>query len=98
MVNMVFGLIQDFTPGQRHIAPWTENVVFWVLNIALVGFVTTLLLNQPTGEKFFVPFQGAATPGGNRGLQHAAGGTARCLRRACQGHRRGLGSNPLTLR
>jgi hypothetical protein len=60
MVNMVFGLIQDFTPGQRHIAPWTENVVFWVLNIALVGFVTTLLLNQPTGEKFFVPFQGAA--------------------------------------
>ncbi len=60
MVNMVFGLIQDFTPNQRHIAPWTENVVFWVMNLALVGFVTTLLVNQQVGEKFFVPFQGAA--------------------------------------
>jgi hypothetical protein len=61
MVNMVFGLIQDFIPSdQRHIAPWTENVVFWVMNLALVGFITTLLLNQSAGEKFFVPFQGAA--------------------------------------
>jgi hypothetical protein len=60
MVNMVFALIQDFTPDQRHIAPWTEDVVFWVINLALIGFVTTLLLNQSAGEKFFVPFQGAA--------------------------------------
>ncbi len=60
MVNLVFALIQDFTPSQRHIAPWTEDVVFWVMNIALVGFVATLLLNQQAGEKLFVPFQGAA--------------------------------------
>lgn len=60
MVNMVFALIQDFTPNARHIAPWTENVVFWVMNLALVGFITTLLINQSAGEKFFVPFQGTA--------------------------------------
>ena len=60
MVNMVFALIQDFTPEQRHIAPWTENVVFWVMNLALIGFVTMLLINQQAGEKFFVPFQGTA--------------------------------------
>ncbi|HXA43319.1 MAG TPA: hypothetical protein VNV65_10470 [Candidatus Solibacter sp.] len=60
MVNLVFGLIQDFTPDQRHIVPWTEDVVFWVMNLALIGFVTTLLINQQAGEKFFVPFQGTA--------------------------------------
>jgi hypothetical protein len=60
MVNMGFALIHDFTPTQRHIWPWTENVVFWVMNAALIGFVTTLLTHAETGEKFFVPFQGLA--------------------------------------
>jgi hypothetical protein len=60
MVNMVFGLVQDFTSNQRHIAPWAENVVFWMMNLALIGFITTLLINQRAGEKFFVPFQGTA--------------------------------------
>jgi hypothetical protein len=60
MVNMVFGLVQDFTSDQKHIAPWTENVVFWMMNLALIGFIASLLINQRAGEKFFVPFQGTA--------------------------------------
>ena len=60
MTNLIFGLIQDFTTERRSIVPWTENVVFWVLNIALVGFVVALITEAQWAEKFFVPFQGLA--------------------------------------
>jgi hypothetical protein len=60
MTNAIFGLIQDFTADRPQVAPWTEHVVFWVMNLALIGFIVCLLANIPSGEKFFVPFQGAA--------------------------------------
>jgi hypothetical protein len=60
MTNLFFGLMHDLTPDQRHIMPYTENVVFWVMNIALAGFVITLITQQQWGEKFFTPFQGVA--------------------------------------
>jgi hypothetical protein len=60
MTNVVFGLIQDFTADRERIWPWAEQVIFWVMNIALIGFVTALITNVQAAEKFFVPFQGAA--------------------------------------
>jgi hypothetical protein len=60
MTNSIFGLIQDFSADRPQTAPWTEHVIFWVMNLALIGFIVCLLANVPAGEKFFVPFQGAA--------------------------------------
>lgn len=60
MTNVFFGLIQDFTPGQRNIMPWAENVIFYVMNLALAGFVFSLVTDQQGLEKFFAPFQGLA--------------------------------------
>lgn len=59
MTNVIFGLIQDYTDRERF-WPFTENVVFWVMNLALIGFVVALLLKQQSLEKIFVPFQGLA--------------------------------------
>ena len=53
-------MMQDFTAGGSRFWPWAEHVVFWVMNLALIGFVITLLADQQWGEKFFVPFQGLA--------------------------------------
>jgi hypothetical protein len=60
ITNLVFGMMQDFTAGSSRFWPWAEHVVFWVMNLALVGFVITLLAQVQAGEKFFVPFQGLA--------------------------------------
>ena len=60
MTNVIFGLIQDYTADRVRTWPFTEDVVFWVMNVALIGFVAALLLNQQWMEKFFVPFQGLA--------------------------------------
>ncbi len=60
MTNLAFGLMQDLTVDRREVMPWTEHVVFWVMNVALIGFVVTLITGAQWGEKFFVPFQGLA--------------------------------------
>ena len=60
ITNLVFGMIQDFTAEGRRFWPWADDVVFWVMNLALIGFVVLLIAEVPAGEKFFVPFQGLA--------------------------------------
>ena len=60
MTNMAFGLMHDFVADRPQIWPWAENVIFWVLNIALAGFVVSLISQAQWAEKLFTPFQGAA--------------------------------------
>jgi hypothetical protein len=60
MTNVFFGLIQDFTAEQKALMPWAENVIFYVMNLALAGFVFSLVTDQQGLEKFFAPFQGLA--------------------------------------
>ncbi|HEV1998851.1 MAG TPA: hypothetical protein VGR61_12060, partial [Candidatus Dormibacteraeota bacterium] len=60
MTNLAFGLMHDFTADRSHVLPYAENVVFWVMNIALVGFVVSLISGTQAAEKLFVPFQGLA--------------------------------------
>ena len=60
MTNMAFGLMHDFAADRPQVWPWAENVIFWVLNIALAGFVVSLISQAQWAEKFFTPFQGAA--------------------------------------
>ena len=59
MTNMAFGLMHDFA-GRRDVWPWAENVIFWGLNIALAGFVISLIAQAQWAEKFFTPVQGLA--------------------------------------
>jgi predicted membrane protein len=52
--------MHDFALDRREVAPWAENVIFWGLNVALIGFVLSLVSQQQWAEKFFTPFQGTA--------------------------------------
>lgn len=60
MTNMAFGLMHDFAKDRPQVWPWAEQVMFWVLNIALTGFVVSLITQAQWAEKFFTPFQGLA--------------------------------------
>jgi len=60
MTNMAFGLMHDFAKDRLQVWPWAEQVIFWMLNIALAGFVLSLLTQAQWAEKFFTPFQGLA--------------------------------------
>ena len=60
MTNMAFGLMHDFAKDRPQVWPWAEQVIFWVLNIALTGFVVSLITQAQWAEKFFTPFQGLA--------------------------------------
>jgi hypothetical protein len=60
MTNMAFGLMHDFSEARRNIAPWAEHVIFWGLNVALIGFVVSLVAQAQWAEKFFAPVQGTA--------------------------------------
>ncbi len=60
MTNMAFGLMHDFASDRVQVWPWAENVIFWVLNLALLGFVVSLVAQAQWAEKFFTPFQGTA--------------------------------------
>jgi hypothetical protein len=60
MTNMAFGLMHDFAFDRRDVWPWAEHVIFWGLNVALIGFVISLVSQQQWAEKFFTPFQGTA--------------------------------------
>lgn len=60
MTNMAFGLMHDFALDRPQVWPWAENVIFWVLNLALIGFVVSLITQAQWAEKFFTPFQGLA--------------------------------------
>lgn len=60
MTNMAFGLMHDFARDRRQVWPWAEHVIFWVLNLALTGFVVSLITQAQWAEKFFTPFQGLA--------------------------------------
>ena len=60
MTNMAFGLMLDFARDRPKALPWAEQVIFWMLNIALAGFVLSLISQAQWAEKFFTPFQGLA--------------------------------------
>jgi len=60
MTNMAFGLMHDFARDRPQVWPWAEQVIFWVLNVALTGFVLSLITQAQWAEKFFTPFQGLA--------------------------------------
>ncbi|MEA2645931.1 MAG: hypothetical protein QOE92_1014 [Chloroflexota bacterium] len=60
MTNCIFGMIVDVTADRARFWPWADHVVFWGMNLALAGFVTTLVMGAKDLEKLFTPVQGTA--------------------------------------
>lgn len=60
MTNAIFGMIHIATLERRAFWPWADDVLFWGMNIGLIGFVTGLLTGTLTLERLFTPIMGAS--------------------------------------
>lgn len=58
--NALFGLIQDATQARRNFWPWADDVLFWGMNLGLIGFVLSLLSNSRQYEPFVTPIMGGS--------------------------------------
>lgn len=58
MTNAIFGMIHEATSERRAFWPWADDVLFWGMNIGLVGFIVGLLAEMPFLEPIFTPVMG----------------------------------------
>jgi hypothetical protein len=58
MTNAIFGMIQEATRERRALWPWADDVLFWGMNIGVIGFVVSLLANMSLLEPVFTPLMG----------------------------------------
>jgi hypothetical protein len=58
MTNAIFGMIQEATRERRAFWPWADDVLFWGMNIGLLGFVVSLIANLEFLEPVFTPLMG----------------------------------------
>jgi len=60
MSNALFGLIQAAASERRSFWPWVDDVLFWGMNLGMVGFVISLLANARQLEVVFTPIMGGS--------------------------------------
>ncbi len=60
MTNGTFGLIYEASRQRRSLWPWADHVVFWGVNIGLIGFVAGLMLEEPVLKRLFSPVMGTS--------------------------------------
>jgi hypothetical protein len=53
-----FRMIQEATRERRAFWPWADDVLFWGMNIGLIGFVISLITNASILEPVFTPIMG----------------------------------------
>jgi len=60
MSNTLFGLIQEFTHARKATWAFADDVVFYGMNIGMLGFVGTLVADARALEKVFTPIMGGS--------------------------------------
>lgn len=58
MTNALFALTAEVTREQRALRPWADHLIFWGMNIGLVGFVVGLMQNAAALKQTFTPIMG----------------------------------------
>jgi hypothetical protein len=60
MTNAILGLLLVATATRRNIMVWADQVVFWGVNIGLIGFVIGLIADSPVIKRMSTPVMGLA--------------------------------------
>ncbi|MBE3559256.1 MAG: hypothetical protein IMW89_08530 [Ktedonobacteraceae bacterium] len=58
MTNALFALLHEATFERRSFWPWADDVLFWGMNIGLIGFLVALLSGIVVLERIFTPIMG----------------------------------------
>jgi predicted membrane protein len=60
MTNALFGLVNEVTAERRSLWSWADHVLFWGMNVGVVGFVVGLAQKSAIIKEVFSPIMGAA--------------------------------------
>jgi hypothetical protein len=60
MTNAILGLLVVATATRREIMAWADQLVFWGVNIGLIGFVIGLIADAPVIKRMSTPVMGVA--------------------------------------
>lgn len=60
LTNAILGLLLVATATRRAIWSWADQLVFWGMNLGLVGFVIGLLADAPVIKRISTPVMGVA--------------------------------------
>ena len=60
MTNGLFGLASEAAGGRRSPWPWADHIIFWGMNLGLVGFVVGLMLQSASIKQVFAPIMGTS--------------------------------------
>lgn len=58
MTNALFGFLYEATSDRRALWPWADNLIFWLTDLGLLGFVVGLLANAALPKRIFTPLMG----------------------------------------
>ncbi|MBI4198231.1 MAG: hypothetical protein HY533_03880, partial [Chloroflexi bacterium] len=60
MSNGLFALVYEASRARRAFWPWVDHVLFWGMNVGLIGFVVGLILQEAVIKQVFTPIMGAS--------------------------------------
>ena len=60
MTNGLFGLVYEVAAERRSRWPWADHVLFWGMNVGVVGFVIGLAQQSAPLKQVFAPIMGTA--------------------------------------
>ena len=60
MTNLLLGLVLSLAADRRHVWPWADQAVFWVMNAGLVVFLAGLIAESPILKELGAPVMGIA--------------------------------------
>ncbi|MBI2873357.1 MAG: hypothetical protein HYY00_09255 [Chloroflexi bacterium] len=58
--NVLFGLVYEATGARRSFWPWADHVLFWGMNVGVVGFVVGLIMQEAIIKQIFTPIMGTS--------------------------------------
>lgn len=58
MTNVLMGLVYEAAHERRSLWPWADHVIFWAMNIGMVGFVVGLIQDSAAIKQIFSPVMG----------------------------------------
>jgi hypothetical protein len=60
MTNGLFGLVYEASHEQRSFWSWVDHLLFWGMNIGMVGFVVGLIRQSADIKRIFTPIMGVS--------------------------------------
>ncbi len=60
LTNAILGLLLVATAARRSVWAWADQLVFWGVNVGLVGFVVGLIADSPVLKRISTPVMGVA--------------------------------------